>query len=92
MGINLNQIIEDAIVGKLLTALVDDGYRLEVSDQDGGGLHIYAVEEGASVPADGYSHWVLLVPGNGVSVISDYTKSLEATIQAVNDFADLFAA
>ena len=46
MAIHWNDILEDAIVGKLVNTLIDDGYRLEMSDQDGGGLFVYAVEDG----------------------------------------------
>lgn len=51
---NWNQILEDAIIGMAITALVDDGYRIEISDQDGGGLFVYATE-------DGWKHWLRLV-------------------------------
>lgn len=85
-----NQILEDAIVGRVLTALVEDGYRVEASDQDGGGLHLYAAEDGEEMPHDGFKHWVKLVPGNGAEVIVDYTVSLESTIRPVNEFAAQF--
>ena len=85
-----NQLLEDAIVGKLFTALIEDGYRIEASDQDGGGLFVYAAEDGSSKPKGGYKHWVKLLPGNGADVIADYTTSLELTIKPVNDFAAQF--
>jgi hypothetical protein len=85
-----NEILEDAIIGKTLMALVDDGYRVEVSDQDGGGLFIYAAEDGGEKPEDGYKFWVRLVPGNGADVIVDYTTNLENTLKPANDFAAQF--
>lgn len=84
------RILEDAIIGKVLSALVEDGYRVEASDQDGGGFFLYAAEDGGSKPRDGYKHWVRLVLGNGADVIVDYTTSLEATIKPAQDFAAQF--
>lgn len=81
-----NQILEDAIVGKVIGALVDDGYRIEISDQDGGGLFVYAMPDGGKMPKDGAKFWVRLVLGNGADVIVDYTTNLEATIKPINDF------
>lgn len=88
--IEWNQIIEDAIVGKLTVTLVDEGFRLEMSDQDGGGLFVYAVEGGGKMPKGGFKYWVRLVPGNGPDVISDYTTNLETILKPVNDFAKQF--
>lgn len=87
-----NQILEDAIVGKLVAALIDGGYRLEVSDQDGGGLFVYAVPDGGKMPKDGFKYWARIVPGNGADVIVDYTTNLEEIIAPVNAFAHQFAA
>lgn len=87
---NWNSILEDAIVGKVVSALIDDGFRIEMSDQDGGGLFVYAVESGGEKPMDGYNYWVRLVPGNGTDVIVDYTTNLEKTLKPVNDFAEQF--
>jgi hypothetical protein len=89
-GMDWNQLLEDAIIGKLFNLLIEDGYRLEASDQDGGGLFIYAAEDGGTKPKVGYAHWVKLCPGNGADVIVDYTTSLELTIKPVNDFAAQF--
>jgi len=86
-----NQILEDIIVGKLIMALVDDNYRIEISSHDGGGLYIYAAEDNGIKPKDGYRHWVRLVPGNGADIIVDYTTSLEQVLILVNKFASQFA-
>ena len=87
---DLNAIIEDAIIGKVVTALIDEGFRIEASDQDGGGLFIYAAEDGGKKPKDGYNYWVRLVPGNGADVLSDYTTNLETVLKPVNEFAEQF--
>lgn len=85
---NWNQILEDAIIGKVVTALIDDGYRVQLSDQDGGGLFVYAIADGGQeIPEGGYKHWVRLVLGNGADVIVDYTTNLEDTLKEANAFA-----
>jgi hypothetical protein len=84
-----NQLLEDAIVGKLFAALIEDGYRVEASDQDGGGLYLYAYPDAAK-PKKPANHWVRLVPGNGADVITDYSTNLERTLKPVNDFAALW--
>ena len=90
-GIEWNQILEDAIIGKLVGAIIDDGYRIEMSDQDGGGLFVYAWPADSKKPAAGQiSKWVKLVPGNGCDVIVDYATTFEATIKPANDFAEQF--
>lgn len=80
-------ILEQAIIGKLVAAFIDDGWRVELSDQDGGGLFLYAVPDAGDKPNDGYKYWVRLVLGNGADVISDYTTNLERLLEPVNKFA-----
>ena len=84
-----NDILEHAIVGSLVSTLVDAGYRVEMSDQDGGGLFVYAWI--GEVRAGDAQHWVRLVPGNGADVIVDYTTNLEAILKEVNAFAEQYA-
>jgi hypothetical protein len=62
MNANWNQLLEDAIIGKVVTALVDEGFRLEMSDQDGGGLFVYAAEDGGEKPEGGYNLQLLGPP------------------------------
>lgn len=84
------QILEDAIVGKVVSALIDDGYRVEMCDQDGGGLFVYAAsleENDGRKPRGGFRYWVKLIPGNGADVISDYSTNLENALKPVNEFA-----
>lgn len=86
---NWNQILEDAIMGRLVTTMIDAGFRVQLCDQDGGGLFLYAkdADEPEGVPEDGYKMWVRLVPGNGADLIVDYTTNLEDTLKLVNGFA-----
>jgi hypothetical protein len=90
MTIRWNDILEAAIIGKLVDELTSNAFRLEISDQDGGGLFVYAAANGGEKPEDGYEYWVRLVPGNGADVIVDYTTNLEDTIKPVNEFANAF--
>jgi hypothetical protein len=83
-----NQLLEDILMGKVITALVDQGYRIEISDQDGGGLFIYAAENGGKRPREGYKYWVNVVPGNGADFISNYTTKLETLMAPINKFAE----
>jgi len=82
------QILEDAIIGRLITALIGDGYRIQASDQDGDGLYVYAMPDAAEFKGKKVNHWVKLVPGNGGYVISNYSANLEATVQPVQAFAE----
>lgn len=85
------QIIRDAVFAKVIDALIEDGFRLEISNQDGGGLFIYAAEDGGEKPEDGYEFWVKIVPANGpATLISDYTTNLESTLKDVLAFAEMF--
>lgn len=83
-----NETLELVLFGKVINALLEHGYRVTISDQDGGGLFVYALpDNGETIPAGGYKHWVTLVPGNGPDFISDYTTNLERVLKDVNAFA-----
>lgn len=84
------QLLEDAIIGKVIAALVENSYRIEISDQDGGGLFVYAAEYNGHKPCDGYAFWVRLTLGNGMDVITDYTTNLEKLMAPINAFAASF--
>lgn len=84
--IKITQLIEDAILGKIIAAMLDAGYRIEISDQDGGGLMIYGSADDADKLA-GYAYWVRLTPGNGVGIIADYSMNLDPVLAPVNAFA-----
>lgn len=85
-----NRILEDAIVGRLIGTLIEEGYRVEISDQDGGGLFVYAEPDGGEKPVDGWNYWVRLQPGNGADVIVDHTTNLESVLAPVSAFAATF--
>lgn len=87
---DMNAMVEDAIVGKLVVTLIEEGFRIEMSDQDGGGLYVYAAADGGRKPPEGFNYWVRLVPGNGADVIVDYTTNLENTLKPINEFAAQF--
>lgn len=89
---NWNQILEDAILGRVIIALIDEDFRLVTSDHNGGELFIYAVPNGGELPDGGFSYWVKLVRGNGPDMISDYTANLEAALKSAIDFAVQFQA
>jgi len=85
-----NQILEDAILGKVISCLLDHGFRVVVSDQDGGGLHVYGMaDNGFMGAADKADCFVKCVPGNGADFISDYSTSLEKVIKPANDFCKM---
>ena len=85
-----NDMLEYAIIGKLVSTLINEGYRIEVSDQDGDGLFVYAVPDGGETLKYGYKYWVRLVPGNGCDIIVDYTTNLEKDLKSVNEFAEQY--
>lgn len=91
MSDKFNQMLEAAILGKLVECLLDAGMRVTVSDQDGGGLHVYGVaDNGEMAPEGGYEFWVKCVPGNGADFISDYAVKTEPHIKGALDLADLW--
>jgi hypothetical protein len=73
------------IIGALVLHLVNEGYRVELCDQDGGGMYLYAEPDGGEKPVDGWNYFVRLVPENteAVDVVSDYSVNLETTIAPV---------
>lgn len=88
MPMNWAQLLEDIILGKIVTALMDNGFRVVISDQDGGGLHVYGIADNGETAPDGkYDYWVRCVPGNGDTFISDYTTNLETVLAPVNAFS-----
>jgi hypothetical protein len=82
---------ERQIIGELILNLIEHGFRIEVSESDGGGLFVYAAPDGGEKPKDGYSYWVRLVEGNGCDIISDFSTSTERYIKGALDLADTLA-
>lgn len=83
-----NEILVNATFGKLVLALVDEGYRLEISDQDGGGLYIYAAPDAGEVVKP-CNYWVRLNPGNEDLVV-DYSTNLASVLRPIFAFEDKF--
>ena len=77
---------EENVLGKVVTALLEHCYRVEISDQDGGGLYVYAYPDNGKPDDDGARHWVSLTPGNGVDFVRDYSTNLESVLKPINDF------
>lgn len=89
---NWSEVLEHALLGHVISCMVDAGYRVIVSDQDGGGLFVYGIADGGEKrPAGGYTYWVRCVPGNGADFISDYSTNLESVLAPANAFAFQFA-
>jgi len=80
--------IERQIIGELISNLVENGFRIEISDQDGGGLFVYAAPYDEVKPDDGYKYWVRLVEGNGCDIIVDYSTCTKQYIEGALDLAD----
>jgi hypothetical protein len=82
---------EKIILGACVMALTEEAYRVEVSDQDGGGLYIYAAENGGNIPEAGADYWIRFTSGNreAVDFITDYTTNLEDALKPVLALAEL---
>lgn len=88
----LTEKLEAELMGMVVSAMLDAGFRVVISDCDGGGLYLYGnPDNGEAKPEGGYRHWVRMVPGNGPDYISDYTTNLESVLKPVNDYAAQFA-
>lgn len=90
MKIDMNELLEQAIVGKLIQALTDEGFNVKAVPQECEYSWIYAWPCELENEPETYDHWVKLVYGNGCDIISDYSMSLETVIKPVNDFTELF--
>lgn len=84
--------MEALIVGTVISCLLNEGFRIEISDTDGGGTYLYAAENGGHKPRDGYKFWVRFTPGNGADVLMDYTTNLETIIKPANILAEKLQA
>lgn len=82
---------ERQIIGELVLNLIDNGFRVEISDSDGGGLFVYAAPDGGEKPEGGYEYWVRLVEGNGCDIISDFSTRTERYIKGALDLANTLA-
>ena len=84
----MSKLIERSVVGELVLSLADQGFRIELCSQDGGGLYLYAAPYGDEKPEDGWEYWVRLVEGNGVDVISDYSVNFKPYIKSALELCD----
>lgn len=81
-------LIEAAITGKMIEALLDAGYHVAVEDI-GHERWLYATMN-KNRPRGGYRYWVKLVPGNGANLISDYTVNLESIVDPIIKWGEAF--
>lgn len=84
----MSKLIERSVVGELVLSLTEQGFRIELCSQDGGGLYLYAAPDGGEKPVDGWEYWVRLVEGNGADVIRDYSVNFEPYIKSALDLCE----
>ena len=83
------ETIENILVGKAISALLDEGFQAHVEYREDGYTWVYASEDGR-MPRGGYNHWIKFMTGNGADALVDYTTNLEATLKPVSDLASQF--
>lgn len=90
--IDWNELLEHMILGRIVTAMMDAGYRVVTSIEDAPDyLYVYGIKDNReNKPRGGYTHWVKCVPGNGSDFISDYTTNLESVLQPISETISLF--
>jgi hypothetical protein len=82
----MSNFLMQAIIGRIVLDMIDEGYRVQMSDQDGGGLFLYAMPDAEDFPAQqrAVNHWIRLQPeNNGADIISDYSTNLESIIDPI---------
>lgn len=80
-------LTQHAILGRLVFELLDNGYRVIVSDQDGGGLYVYASPDNGDGNGP-FDFWVRLdIDNTGADFIVDYSANLNTVIEPVDAFA-----
>lgn len=78
----MTKLYEQSIVGELVLTLIEQKFRIEICDQDGGGLYLYAEPDGGHMPAEGWKYWVRLIEGNGTDVIVNFSVNIEKYIHS----------
>lgn len=74
------KLIQNAVLGNLITTLTDEGYRCEVTTLAcGDGTFIYAHPDNGHMPKTGATHWVRI----NYSGITDYSVNLEDALTPV---------
>ncbi|MGH6792163.1 MAG: hypothetical protein ACRECF_05430 [Methyloceanibacter sp.] len=92
--ISLRDATEAIIFGRLIAELINSDFRVEIASSgvDGGtpnAWYVYARKaDEEKIPPDGYRCWVIVIPGNGVDFISDYTTNLENVLKPVTAYAE----
>jgi hypothetical protein len=85
----MSLLIERAVIGELVLDLTEQGFRVELCSLDGGGLHLYAAEDGGNKPDDGWKFWIRLQPGNGADVIVDYSVNFEDRLKSAISLGEI---
>lgn len=88
----MSKLVENYAVGALVAAFLDEGYRVELCDQDGGGLFLYAAPDAGEKPETGWNYWIRLIPGNKEDIIVDYTANLESLVAPVQAAIEALSA
>lgn len=84
------ETIENILLGKTVSDLLDAGFQLRVEYREADGCTwVYASADG-NKPRGGFTHWAKFVTGNGADALSDYTANLEAVLTPVNRLAAQF--
>lgn len=87
----MRKITDSIIIGAAVLALVDESYRVELSDQDGGGIYLYAAPNGGQIPETDAEYWISFVTDNdsAIDVIADYSVNLESVLAPVIKMAEM---
>jgi hypothetical protein len=86
-------LANNAILGRAVMHMIDAGYRVELSDQDGGGLYLYAWKADKPRPAK-VDYWIRFTEGasNPEEMIRNYTANLQTVLKPVLDYAETLQA
>lgn len=87
------RLLCNAVIGALVLNAIEEGYRVELSNQDGNGLHLYAVpDNGERKPGELFDFWVRLQPENDTmaDIIIDFstqTAWVEYVVAPAQEYA-----
>ena len=86
----MSKFTDNIIIGAAVMALVDESYRVELCDQDGGGLYLYAALDGGEIPTTGADYWIRFTTDNDSAsdCITDYSTNLETILAPVLALAE----
>lgn len=81
-----NTLFANAVIGMIVTELLEANYRVEVYSDEISSPYIYAYPDGAEV-SEVAEYWVLLhLDNDPIHIISDYSVNLEKVLAPVNKF------